>query len=71
MRGKVKTLEGSSSLDYTETYTKQRKEVEPRINLNDLLKRAEKEKKIDKKANLIIISCAAAVISIAALIISL
>ena len=72
MRGKIKTLEGSSSLSYAASYPKQRKKDEAkRIDLNDLLKRAEEQKRIDKRANRIIIVGAASVISIAVLIVSL
>ena len=43
----------------------ERFEVKTRLNLNDLLRRKEEEKKVDKKTNLIIISC---VIAIAAVV---
>ena len=73
MRGKVRTLEESESgnLNYTASYPRQRKGDEARVNLNDLLKKAQEQKKIDKRANLIIIAGAASVISIALLIVSL
>ena len=72
MRGKIRTLEGSGGLNYAASYPKQRKKDEAkRIDLNDLLKRAEEQKRIDKRANRIIIAGAASVISIAVLIVSL
>ena len=42
-----------------------------RLNLNDLLKRRDKEKKIDKKANLLILSGTTAVAAIVVAILSL
>ena len=71
MRGKIKTLEGSGSLNYAASYPKQRKKDEARIDLNDLLKRVEEQKRIDKRANRLIIVGVASVISIAILIVSL
>ena len=70
MRGKIKALEGSGSLNYAANYPKQKKD-EARIDLNVLLKRVEDQKRIDKKANRIIIVGVATVISIAILIVSL
>ena len=71
MRGKIKALEGSGSLNYAANYPKQRKRDEARIDLNVLLKRVEEQKRIDKRANRIIIVSAVSVISIAVLIVSL
>ena len=42
-----------------------------RLNLNDLLKRRDKEKKIDKKTNLLILSGTTAVAAIVVAILSL
>ena len=71
MRGKIKALEGSGSLNYAANYPKKRKKDEARIDLNDLLKRVEEQKRIDKRANRLIIVGVASVISIAILIVSL
>ena len=45
--------------------------VKSRLNLNDLLRRKTEEKRIDKRANLIIFSGTAAVAAVALLILSL
>ena len=45
--------------------------VEARLNLNDLLRRRIEDKKIDKKANLIIFSSAAALVVVVLLILNL
>ena len=50
---------------------KDRFEVKTRLNLNDLLRRKEEEKRVDKKTNLIIISCVSGVAAIVLLILSL
>ena len=71
MRGKIKALEGSGSLNYAANYPKQGKKDEARIDLNVLLKRVEDQKRIDKKTNRIIIVGVVSVISIAILIVSL
>ena len=71
MRGKIRTLEGSGGLNYAASYPKQGKKDEARIDLNVLLKRVEEQKRIDKRANRIIIVSVASVISIAVLIVSL
>ena len=45
--------------------------VKARLNLNDLLKRRSEEKQVDKKTNLLIISCVSAVAAVVLLILSL
>ncbi len=45
--------------------------VKARLNLNDLLRRRSEEKQVDKKTNLLIISCISAVAAVVLLILSL
>ena len=45
--------------------------VKARLNVNDLLRRRIEEKKIDKKANLIILSSAATLVAVVLLILNL
>ena len=61
---KSKRLEGDS-LESDRSSTK------ARLNLNDLLKRRSEEKQVDKKTNLLIISCVSAVAAVVLLILSL
>ena len=61
---KVKRLEEDRSL--SDRFT-----VKARLNLNDLLRRRTEEKKIDKKTNLLIITCVSAVAVVVLLILSL
>ena len=61
---KVKRLEEDRSLS-------DRFSVKARLNLNDLLRRRTEEKKIDKKTNLLIITCVSAVAVVVLLILSL
>ena len=46
-------------------------ETKSRLNLNDLLQRRQEEKRIDKKANLLILSGAGAVAAVVLVILSL
>lgn len=46
-------------------------EIKARLNLNDLLQQRQKEKKLDKKTNLLIFSGATAVATIVIVILSL
>jgi len=64
--GKMPIREEAEKLDQ-----KDRFEVKTRLNLNDLLRRKEEEKRVDKKTNLIIISCVSGVAAIVLLILSL
>jgi len=61
---KVKRLEEDRSLS-------DRFSVKARLNLNDLLRRRTEEKKVDKKTNLLIITCVSAVAVVVLLILSL
>ena len=61
---KSKRLEGDS-LESDRFSTK------ARLNLNDLLRRRSQERKVDKKANLLIITCVSAVAAVVFLILSL
>ena len=63
-RGKMEKLD-------RDDYTSDRFAVKARLNLNDLLRRRIEENKIDKKANLIILSSAATVVAVALLILNL
>jgi len=63
-REEAKRLEEDSS-------TSDRFSVKARLNLNDLLKRRSEEKQVDKKTNLLIISCVSAVAAVILLILSL
>ena len=63
-REEAKSLEEDSS-------TSDRFSVKARLNLNDLLKRRSAEKQVDKKTNLLIISCVSAVAAVVLLILSL
>ena len=64
IREQAKRLEEDSS-------TSDRFSVKARLNLNDLLKRRSEEKQVDKKTNLLIISCVSAVAAVILLILSL
>ena len=57
--------------DKNDSYLTERFAPKARINLNDLLKKRTEEKKVDKKANLIIFSGASAVAVVVFVILSL
>ena len=63
-RGKVEKLD-------KDDHVSGRFAVRARLNLNDLLRRRIEDKKIDKKANLIIFSSAAALVVVVLLILNL
>ena len=63
-RGKVEKLD-------KDDHVSGRFAVRARLNLNDLLRRRIEEKKIDKKANLIILSSAATLVAVVLLILNL
>ena len=63
-REEVKKIEENNSI--SDRFT-----VKARLNLNDLLKRRSEEKQVDKKTNLLIISCVSAVAAVILLILSL
>ena len=52
-------------------YVQSAKFEKPRLDLNDLLKRAKDQKKNDKKANLLILSGAATVVFVVFLVLTL
>ena len=64
IRNESKKLDENNSI--TDRFT-----VKARLNLNDLLKRRSEEKQVDKKTNLLIISCVSAVAAVVLLILSL
>ena len=57
--------------DKNDSYLTERFAPKARINLNDLLKKRTEEKKVDKKANLLIFSGASAVAAVVFVILSL
>ena len=63
-REESKRLEENNSI--TDRFT-----TKARLNLNDLLKRRSKEKQIDKKTNLIILSSVTGIAAVVVLILSL
>ena len=63
-RGKVEKLDKDDHIS-------DRFAVKARLNVNDLLRRRIEEKKIDKKANLIILSSAATLVAVVLLILNL
>ena len=63
-RGKVEKI-------YKDDHISDRFAVKARLNVNDLLRRRIEEKKIDKKANLIILSSAATLVAVVLLILNL
>ena len=63
-REEVKKIEESNSIP--DRFT-----VKARLNLNDLLRRRSKEKQVDKKTNLIIVSSATAIAAVVLLILNL
>ena len=64
VKGEGKKIE--EQISATDRFT-----VKARLNLNDLLRRRSKEKQLDKKTNLIIISSVTAVATVVLLILSL
>ena len=64
VKGEGKKIE--EQISATDRFT-----VKARLNLNDLLRRRSKEKQLDKKTNLIIISSVTAVATVILLILSL
>jgi len=63
IREQAKKLEEDSS-------TSDRFSVKARLNLNDLLRRRSQERQVDKKTNVLIISCVTAVAAVVLLILS-
>ena len=57
--------------DKNDSYLTDRFTSKARVNLNDLLKKRTEEKKVDKKANLLIFSGASAVAAVVFVILSL
>ena len=66
----MNTKEEAKRLEENSTIT-DRFATKARLNLNDLLKRRSKEKQIDKKTNLIILSSVTGVAAVVGLILSL
>ena len=66
----MRTREESKSLEEDSSLA-DRFSVKARLNLNDLLRRRSEEKQVDKKTNLLIISCISAVAAVVLLILSL
>ena len=66
----MNTREEAKRLEENSTIT-DRFATKARLNLNDLLKRRSKEKQIDKKTNLIILSSVTGVAAVVGLILSL
>ena len=66
----MNTREEAKRLEENSTIT-DRFATKARLNLNDLLKRRSKEKQIDKKTNLIILSSVTGVAAVVLLILSL
>ena len=52
-------------------YNEAAKFLKPRLDLNDLLKRAENQKKVEKKTNLLIFSSAATAILLVVLLLNI
>ena len=66
----MNTREEAKRLEENSTIT-DRFATKARLNLNDLLKRRSKEKQIDKKTNLIILSSVTGIAAVVVLILSL
>ena len=71
MRGKVGEIEEKDEqYRFSNSYSESDYRPKKRLDLNDLLKRAEEEKKSDKKLNLLIFSGTIAVVAVFVLIFS-
>ena len=71
MRGKVGEIEEKDEqYRFSNSYSESDHRPKKRLDLNDLLKRAEEEKKSDKKLNLLIFSGTIAVTAVLGLIFS-
>ena len=70
---RIDELKANAQVDSADSYESVESDFisKRRINLNDLLKKREEEKQIDKKNNIIIVSGIAAVIGVVAIIVSL
>ena len=71
LRGKIEQAKTENDEYGYANQHESRRSRKPRIDLNDLLERIKKEKKVDKKLNLIIISGAASVAIVVVLLLNL